>query len=63
MDYSKNWQHCPGHRVRFQLSGESEQTEILLLTEPNSMQSRAFDLLKLRPHHYLRPINRSRLLA
>ena len=41
------------HRVRFQLPGQSEHSEVLLLTEPNASQSRAFDLLRLCPSDYL----------
>ena len=39
----------PRHRVRFQLQGGSEQPEVLLLTEPNDLQRRAFHLLQMRP--------------
>ena len=43
----------PRHRVRFQPNGESEHSEVLLLTDPSALQRRAFDLLRLRPSDYL----------
>ena len=43
----------PRHRVRFQSQRESNHAEVLLLTEPNALQRRAFDLLRIRASDYL----------
>ncbi len=41
------------HRVRIQPQEDSEQLEVVLLTEANALQHRAFDLLRIRPQAYL----------